>query len=272
MNQARISSTIRGIAALIGVAALGLAGTVHAATASGNAWDLDVQLNVIGLSTLNVAPVTQVQFNDEELPHADIDTQPSLNVGTSALGLSTGVLQSEGVWAPGQPAMVGAQASAADVELTALGLLGASLVKLKTDLALSRVVLGGHCPPPGAGLTAIPGVIDDRVFASGFDAPGLAPVEGDGTDPDVQLPGLAIELIGIPITLPLEFPPNTVVDLPLGLAGITLILNEVNTDGDGVSYLWMERNALRLSLNVLGLITGEVILAHAEAAIDCATP
>lgn len=273
MPEATLSAPGHRVAALAVVAGLFLAGNVNAATASGNAWDLDVRINVIGLSTLNVQPVTQVQFDDETLPYADSATQPSLDVGNNVLGLSTGVLQSEVAWAPGEPMMVGAQSSVADVKLTALGLLGGSLITLNTDLALSRVLLSGQCPPPGAGVTSIPGLVDDRIFANGFDTPALQPVEGDSEDPDLQLPGLELELIGIPINIPLTFPPNTVIDLSqLGLAGITLIINEVNIQGDGVNHLWMERNALRLSLNVLGLIRGDVTLAHAEAGIDCTTP
>lgn len=271
MNDPKSRLFGRSAVALVGAACLACAGGAQAATASGNAWDLDVRLNVIGLSTLDVPPVTEVEFDDEQLPYADFATQPSLEAGNNVLGLSTGVLESEAVWAPGQPAMVGTQSSVADVEVRALGVLGASLVKLNADLVLSRVLLSGHCPPAEPGLAGIPGMIDDRLFANGFDSPGLQPVEGDSDDPDVQLPGLELELIGVPITIPLDFPPNTVVDLPLGLAGITLILNEVNTQGDGVNYLWMERNALRLSLNVLGLIRGDVTLAHAEASIDCTT-
>lgn len=261
---------VRRPALLLALCGFFLPGAVHAATAGASAWDLDVQLNVIGLSALNVDPVTHVQFDDEQLPYADSDTELSLDAGNALLGISTGVLRSEVAWAPDDPLMVGAQASVADLTLTALGLLGIDLVRLKVDAAQSRVLLSGQCPPPGADLTSIPGLVDDRVFANGFDARRLQPVEGNPTDPDIQLPGLEIRLIGVPITIPLDFPPNTVIDLnALGLSGITLILNEVNTSGDGVNQFWMERNALRLSLNVLSLITGEVTLAHSEAGIDC---
>lgn len=70
--------------------------------------------------------------------------------------------------------------------------------------------------------------------------------------------------------------PNTIIDVnALGLAGVTLVLNEQIQGGDGITSSSMVTNALHLTLNisVAGLVTltGDIVLGHSEAAIDCNT-
>jgi hypothetical protein len=78
---------------------------------------------------------------------------------------------------------------------------------------------------------------------------------------------LIISILDNPIDIPVQLPPNTEIDL--GILGITLIINETTVSGDAISSYGISRNALHLTLNVLNLITGDVVLAHSEASISC---
>ena len=65
-------------------------------------------------------------------------------------------------------------------------------------------------------------------------------------------------------------PPNTSIDLSaLGIAGVTLVLNEQTRTGDGVHSLTLTTNGILLGLNVAGLVTGDVVVAHSEVGMAC---
>jgi len=55
--------------------------------------------------------------------------------------------------------------------------------------------------------------------------------------------------------------------LPAGTG--VLVLDEQSITGDGITGLGVSNNGVHVTLNALGLITGDVILAHADAAIAC---
>ncbi len=90
---------------------------------------------------------------------------------------------------------------------------------------------------------------------------------------------LAIRVNGIPAdltTLGIALPPlpNTTVDLGvLGLAGVTLSLNEQSVTGDASSGMTVERTALRLNTDASGLtlplletgLTSNIVLGHSSA-------
>jgi hypothetical protein len=80
-----------------------------------------------------------------------------------------------------------------------------------------------------------------------------------------------ITILGIPVpALPTNPPPNTSIDLnALGIAGVTLVLNEQTRDGDGVHSLSLGTNAIHLGLNIAGLVTGDVVIAHSEVSMAC---
>ncbi|MGH8499070.1 MAG: hypothetical protein ACRERV_09725, partial [Methylococcales bacterium] len=68
--------------------------------------------------------------------------------------------------------------------------------------------------------------------------------------------------------------PNTGIDINvLGLAGVTLILNEQVVGGNGITTSSISTNALHLtvSINLLGLVFADIILGHSEAAVNCNT-
>lgn len=262
-------------------AALGLvllAGPAMASMPSGDAaaWDLSVKLNLIGLSALDVDAQSQASIAGATTSTSDQDEATSLSL-SDALGLielDTGLLKSEVAYAAGGKAISAARAEVNDLDLSVATALG-SVLSLRGGPIVSQSVVAGSCPPPQAGLA---GLLDDYVFEDGFDlGTGLAPVEGGiGDEPGaspgsgIDLGDLVVGLIGTDVPLPLDIPPNTEIDLPaLGIAGVRLILNERVISGDGIQHLGMLTNALRLELNVLNLISGQVILAHSEASLSC---
>ena len=69
------------------------------------------------------------------------------------------------------------------------------------------------------------------------------------------------------VLTPLNLPPaNTVVDI--GSLG-TLVLNEQTITGDGIAGLSLASNALDLQLDIAGIITASVIIAHSEVSVSC---
>lgn len=263
---------------IAGLALALLAVPAVAATPTGDAaaWDLSVKLNLIGLSALDVEAQSQASITDATVNASDQDEAASLSLSDplGLIRLDTGLLKSEAAHAAGGKAISAARAELADLDLRVATLLG-SVLSLAGGPVVSQSVVAGSCPPPDARPA---GLLDDYVFEDSFDrGTGLAPVEGGigdgpGGSPGsgIDLAGLALSLIGIDVPLPLHIPPNTAIDLPvLGIAGVTLVLNERVISGDGISHLGMVTNALRLELNILNLISGQVILAHSEASLSC---
>jgi len=71
------------------------------------------------------------------------------------------------------------------------------------------------------------------------------------------------------LNIPTNPAPNTSINLS-GITGTnTLVLNEQTITGDGITGLGVATNALHLSLNVIGVITANVIISHAETSIAC---
>jgi hypothetical protein len=251
----------------------------NAQTASSNAYDLDIHLNVPLVGNLDVEPQAMVSFTDQAEGYSDSEELLGLDTGDALLHLSTGVLRAETIWVPAGYLTVGAQASVENLELGVIGLLDASLLEISTDI-LSRVVIGGTCPAedPGGIINEIPGIIEDRTFGNGFDSGNLGEIDdgndgggfGDNGGPGVVIPELILTVLDNPVDIPVTIDPNTEIDL--GILGITLILNETDVTGDGMTSYGVSRNALHLTLNVLNLITGDVIIAHSEASISCVAP
>jgi hypothetical protein len=48
-----------------------------------------------------------------------------------------------------------------------------------------------------------------------------------------------------------------------------LVLNETIVSGDGITGLSVSTNAAHLTLNALGLLVGDVVIAHSDASIAC---
>lgn len=82
------------------------------------------------------------------------------------------------------------------------------------------------------------------------------------------LEDLAISVLGVPLAIPANPAPNTVL---FDAAGVLILLNEQTLAGDGVSGLGLAVNALRIEFTNavlgLGLLNGEIVIAHSEAAL-----
>jgi hypothetical protein len=260
--------------------AFGLAATdVQAETGSASAKDVAIHINILGIASLDVDPQAAVDFVSATVPTDLTDSLPSLDIGSGLLlHLGTGLTQSEVEYDPGQPlSSATADTSIADVDLSAVTPLGGGLLSIHADLIESSSGVLGWCRPDQQRGASVRGHDDfhDIEFLNGFDETNLMPGgpgdPGDGSGGNVVFVNPGVSILGIPVpNLPTLPAPNTSIDLSaLGIAGATLILNERTITGDGIAMSSMVSNALRLSLNVAGLVTADVVLGHSEAKLDC---
>ncbi|MEO8672958.1 MAG: choice-of-anchor P family protein [Tahibacter sp.] len=238
-----------------------------APTGAAHAYDLSMNISVVGVGSLVVTPQAEVQHTPQIAAWSDADQVLSLDTGPGALRLTTGELNAVSQWIPGVTYhAVGSQASADNVNLSVLGLASANLLGLQAQRITATAIVAGSCPPPsGRPVAEVPALVEELVFASSFDNGGLRP-RGNAETPGLTITALGTNIPGLP-ALPA---PNTSVDLSgLGILGTTLILNEQVTGGDGVHNMTLSANGLHLTMNVAGVITANVIIAHADAAIAC---
>lgn len=270
------SVPMRRRAALAAALALACGATpALAEVGNANAYDLSVSISLLGLLPLNLTPQAQADISAATEPTTDANQLPSLDVGNAALvHVTTGLLVSEAEYRPGvSNSASAAQSQVADISVSAIGLLGLNVLSLSANAISSKSLVVGYCPPPARQET-LNGLLDELMFGNGFDSGNLG-TGGDGTpgtgpDDSATLADVQLSILGINVPIPLNPPANTGVDLSaLGIVGATLILNEQVIGGDGVSSRSKTSNALRLSLNILNVVTGEVILAHSSAEIDC---
>lgn len=271
----------RGMSSVVAAAALVLAawgGQVQAQEASSNGYAISASLSLLGGAgtSLTVAPKAPVGFAAQTSGFADdgylIDFSDASTGGL--LTVSTGELRSATQYvAPAAPhgfAVVGTQASAAGVDVGAVSVLGgSSLLGITANLLTSHAIVSGYCPPQLAmarQTNALAGIADNFVFNNGFDEQTLQASGGsDGFD-DNGSPGVTVEVAGAGlITVPLNPDANTGINL--GSLG-SLIINEQNFTGDGISSRGMASNALHLTLNT-GVLNAEVVIAHSEASLTC---
>lgn len=259
------------LSALVAAGLMSIAATAaHAETGSANARDVSVHINLLGVATLDVNPQAPAGFSNAVGADYEQNTLPLLDVGGSLLHLSTGTLTSEAQYAPGVTfSVVGSDVDIQNLNLSAVSGLGDDLLSITADLIHASSQVTGWCLPAGRGSRAAQDV-GDTMFLSGFDTGNLTPGIG-GSPGAVVLGGLGISILGIPIPdLPPNPPPNTTIDLGgLGIVGATLILNESVVGGDGVTTSSLSTNALHLTLDVAGLITADVVLAHSDSMLDC---
>ena len=242
-----------------------------AQTGSANAQDLTVHVSLLGLANLDVTPQAPSVVADANVAVDITNSLPGLNIPGALLSLSTGLLTSEAQYVDGGTSASGATVTVAGLDLSAVSLLGASLLSIGADAVTSTSIVSGYCPQvPGIQST---GLLGDYVFTSSFDAGNLQS-NPPGGDPDdgAKLTNLTISILGIEVPdLPLNPPPNTGIDLnTLGIVGATLMLNEQTITGDGINSTSKSSNAVHLALNVAGLITADVVVGHSDASLSCA--
>lgn len=245
-----------------------------APTASADAWDLSVNLTVLGgVQSLVVAPQAKTTNSAQAASFHLTDTKLPISVGsdpvTPLITLTTGNLNAEAQWiapsGPQQFLVVGAQGSASNVALNAVNAIATNLLSLNAQLLRGTALVSGYCPPSGGRAGPSPdSFVDDiaanNVYGNGFDNTNL---HGSG---DSDNNGLGVTAGGTPFSIPADPTANTTLTIP-GVA--VLILNEQTTGGDGVTSASMTANALHLTLTNVGVITGEVIIGHAAVGVNC---
>ncbi len=270
----RRSIARRSLACLV-AGAFGLGGhCAFAQVAGANAYDIQAHISVAGLLNLDIAPIKQSQMTPQA---GSFDLQGQLqdwSNSNAVASVSAGTLQSAVQFEPGASQFIaGAESTAADVAVSAVSLLGASLIEITADQVHALTLISGQCPSQPSRAPArgprpddLGDEISNLLYGNGFDTPSLLPVD------TIEVPGLHISILGIPVPdLPLNPPPNTGIDLqPLGIVGATLMLNEQTSGGDGVNTLTMSSNAVHLNLDVAGLVTADVTLGHADTSVNCA--
>lgn len=271
-HSSRLSRTAVLAAAL---ALAGGAAPAFAEVGNADAWDLQISLTVLGIPALNVTAQAQATINAATVADSDANQVAGIDIGNALVArITTGVLASEAEYLPGVSSSgIASQSQVADLDLSAVGLLGASLLSLKADVIRTKSLVAGYCAPPARG-AVVSGLLDEIVFGNGFDERNLGAggsgQPGTGPDDTATLGNVRLSILGIEVPIPLNPAPNTGVDLAdLGIAGATLMLNEQTIEGDGTSSLKKTSNGLRLTLNVLNTIVGNVVVAHSSAGIDC---
>jgi len=259
---------------LLSLAAAGLLSSVatpaFAQVASGNAFDLKVHVNVIGLIDFDLSPLMQVSMAPQSNPYSDSDSLNSYSNGNAAVSISTDLVSSEILWSPNPSQLtVGAEASAANVNIGVVGLLGLNLLNLHADQIRSMSVISGQCSQARAHSSPtqkdLGDVIGGLLYTNGFDEQSLLPID------NIDLPGLAISILDTAVpNLPLDPAPNTSIDLSaLGLAGASLVLNERTNGGDGINSASSATNAVHVALDVASLATVDVVVGHTDLTVDC---
>lgn len=235
---------------ILGISLLAVSGsgqaTVIGGSSSSNAVGVGVNAAVplLGISanlSVNLIPASS---GTAPTPYDVSNSVPSLNAGLGSIfGVGVGRINadaSSNIDGSDGPKSASASASILDIGLD-IGLGVLELVNLNLETVKSTATVSGDF---GA------------LVAAG----------------ETILEGAALSIAGVPIAL-VDIPaPNTVVDLSgLGLAGVSLLLNEQILTGDGVGSRGLAVNAIHLSFNAfvskLVSLTGDIIIAHAQAQI-----
>jgi hypothetical protein len=269
----------RGItrrALLVASMAAALAGIdAHAQTGSAGAHDVAIHVDILGIAQLDVDPQAAVDFADATVPTSQQDSLPSMDIGDplGLIHLSTGEVVAEAEYRPGVSlSAVGADARVEQLDLSAVSLLGDSLLSITANVVQSGSQVFGYCLPAGRRPA---NDIDDITFFNGFDTGNITtggPPGSGAPGNDVVLDDLQIKILGISVpNLPSNPPANTSIDLAaLGIANASLVLNEQTTSGDGVTSGGLATNALHLSLDAVGgLISADVEIAHGDTLLAC---
>lgn len=265
-------------ALLLGPAAASAANPVGNAAAR----DFSIHIDLIGLTSLDVDAQTSASLLDVVADASDSDQLPSVSISDPLhlISLSSGELIAEAEYVGAPMSAIAARSTVNELDLSVATVL-VDVLGLSSGVIRSTTSMSGYCP--AAAPVAPKSLLGDFVFGTGFDSGnlsgggdgggggggggGLGGLPPGGTD----LIDPVITILGIPVpALPTNPPPNTSVDLSaLGIAGVTLVLNEQTRDGDGVHSLSLGTNAIHIGLNVAGLVTGDVIIAHSDVSMAC---
>jgi hypothetical protein len=238
---------------------------VHAApTASGHAYDISIHLIIAGIP-FDVNAVDDVQFANQAAAWSGGQQTAAVNVSVGFASLRAQDLDVEAQWQPSGGFLVaGTQATLNNVSLATTDLLSNALLALGATQIQATSLIAGTCPASAgqAMEKSLTQAINDYVYVDGFEQRTLEP------NSDVNTQGLGVAMQGTSLLgIPASPGANTTLPLPGGTG--TLVIDEQTVTGDGITGLSVSNNGVHVTLNVLGLITGDVILAHADTGIAC---
>ena len=183
------------------------------------------------------------------------------------------------ITSPAQPEVSGSAPAPYDESETAFSLnlgtgvilAGTLSVKAASDVDGSPGPRSASADAAVAGLT-IGGALAPVLTLSSSSIASSAQVSGNGSlaaSGATVLEGLEISVLGVPLAIPANAPPNT---LLIDADGVRIVLNEQVTTGDGASQLALTVNALRIEFTNavlgLGLLNGTIVVSHSESALS----
>jgi hypothetical protein len=224
-----------------------LAGSAGAATtADSSAYGVSVATNLVPLLgggvSIGLAP-TPTAGGTAPAPYDDGPNDVASVLVTNVLTgkiLSTGVIEASASSAVPDSTASDAEALVDGLDLRIVGSLVTKLLTLSATTIQSTAAVSGAC---GA-LTASGGAVFENAQVGGVLGAGL------------------------------QIDPNPAANqVLLDLLGIRVVVNEQIPSGDGVLTRGLEVNALHVSLNVsllaIGVLSGDIVIGHSEAAVQC---
>lgn len=227
---------------LAGVSQPAFAASTGASSAYGESVSLTLVPVVGGVSPINSGPTPQVSGT---APPPYIQNASALSAAAS--NPNTGTILTTGLLIVDASSTIPTTNQAlADAEVDNPGVFvtgNLQLLTLTADQITSSAQVSGTC---GSNLNAVGSSVFTGARMGGALVPGG-------------------------ITIPVNPPPNTEI---FNVAGIRVVLNEQVGGGNGTATSTLVVNALHVYLSNtlltgLGLLTGDVVLSHSQAALDC---
>lgn len=243
------SGLCRGLS--LGITAIAMLAVVlpaaHADVVSGNSkgYGIDVALTVLNIPLLTIS---ELPMSSGSAPGPYNDSDQILSISESVpliVSLGTGVLDTT---------------ASSDID-GGSGVRMADASALVNDLVLTLV--------PGVGVPALLNLTADTI---GSDSTVSGDFGAHSAVGNMVLENLLVSVSGTALSVPLNPAPNTVL---WDAAGLRIVLNEQTsfTGGFGAS---MDTNAIHISLvdiaTVGGLVNGDIIISHSDAAMVSAVP
>lgn len=251
----RIPSYFSRAFALTAVSLMGLSPAAPATeaaviTATSDGYGLNVDLQALSLVHLVAGPLPDGVAGTAPAPYNLSDTAADVNVTASVPLVASGSVTADLV----------SGSAVSDVD----GLLGVRTTSASGSIAGAGIQLA-TLPALGSGLVLV-GLGDGTLESSASITGDYGSLIATGS---TNIQSLTLTIAGVPVDLSAyvgtSIAPNTSVDLfVLGIANASLILNEQIIAPDHSS---IEVNAFHLSLDILGAVTGSIILGHSHASV-----
>lgn len=230
-------------AAALGLAAAALPARAADISASSAGYGLDVNLTVLDAVNLQAGPLPAGVAGTAPGPYSLSGSTADVNVAAGTLMLGAGATADlvNGTAFSGVDGSPGSKTTGASGGVTNAAVGAGSIAG---DLLTLDATLSSHAQITGD-------------FGS-LDATGGSVIESLG----LAIDGVPIDLgayVGVNVA------PNTTIST--GLLGVTLVLNQQIIAPDDSS---IQVNALNLSLNLPGVLTGDIILGHSDAEMTAA--